>query len=92
MFSAYDADMIMNYLLSCHFTILGRRPVKRNVFVLLADIQYLWHETGEALEVNFGSFQSHLYNSYPDSRKLALVIQEWIDSQKTSDVTWSTLI
>ena len=71
--------------------LLGKRPVKRDVLVLLADIKYLWHEIGEALEVKFGSLQSHLYSPYPDSRRLSLVIQEWMDSQ-TSDVTWSTLI
>ena len=69
-----------------------KRPVKRDVLVLLADIEYLWYQIGEALEVKFGSLQSHLYSSYPVSTKLSLVIQEWMDSQKTSDVTWSTLI
>ena len=67
-------------------------PVKRDVLVLLADIKYLWYQIGEALDVKFGSLQSHLYSSYPDITKLSLVIQEWMDSQKTSDVTWSTLI
>ena len=67
-------------------------PVKRDVLVLLADIKYLLYQIGEALEVKFGSLQSHLYSTYPDSTKLSLVIQEWMDSQNTSDVTWSTLI
>ena len=70
---------------------MGKRPSKRDVLVLLADIEYLWHEIGEALEVKFGSLQSLLHNPHPDSRRLSLVIQEWMDSQ-TSDVTWSTLI
>ena len=71
---------------------MKKRPVKRDVLVLLAGIKYLWYQIGEALEVTFGSLQSHLYCSYCNSTKLSLVIQEWMDSQNASDVTWSTLI
>lgn len=71
---------------------MRKRPVKRDILVLLANIEYLWLEIGEALELKFGSLQNHLYSPYSNSTKLSLVIQEWMDSRKTSDVTWSTII
>ena len=85
-------DETLSLVRTANIAIMSKRPLKRDVLIVLADIQYLWCEIGEALEVNSGKLKSYHYSPMPDIRKLSFVIQDWMDSSQPLDVTWSALI
>ena len=85
-------DETLSLVRTPNIAIMSKVPLKRDVLIVLADIQYLWCEIGEALEVNYGKLKSYHYSPMPDCRKLSFVIQDWMDSSQPLAVTWSALI
>ena len=69
-----------------------KQPRNIHLQQVLGSIQYKWRAIGEALEIPDGRIQSIVYDArYNDTRKLAEVLQIWINTQP-SDVTWRNLI
>ena len=66
-------------------------PDKHVLLELLADINHLWFEIGEALKVPNTRLMSLQHSNLPESKKLSFVLQCWND-QCTTDTTWSSII
>ena len=70
---------------------MKKEPNLTDLFTLLADIEYEWHNIGVALEVKQSVLESCDRSSKDDSYKLFKVIKTWTTSM-TSEVTWEAVI
>ena len=59
----------------------------------LAPIKYKWRQIGEGLKISYGTIQSINRNrQYDDTLKLSEILQQWIDDNNRSNVTWRAII
>ena len=86
------------YLLFLHYfflsdatDILKKVPRRVEVQNLLNDLRARWKTIGDALEVDSGTLDDIEQSGQPNERKLADMIEAWINQQQSS-VTWETLI
>ena len=71
--------------------LLKKEPNLTDLLILLADIEYEWHNIGVALEVEQNVLESCYRSNENNSYKLFKVINSWMTSM-TSEVTWEAVI
>ena len=77
---------------STHFRdVLGKKPEKYDLLVLLSEVRDRWFDIGEMLKVNNINLRNLRHSNLPESEKLADTLQYWIDSA-SSPVTWGTIV
>ena len=88
-----NSDVIIKYdfCITDITQLLKKEPNLTDLFTLLADIEYEWHNIGVALEVELNVLESCDRSSKDDSYKLFKVIKTWTTSM-TSEVTWEAVI
>ena len=72
--------------------LLDKKPRRRDLVTLLADIDYKWEKIGTALDVPekvLGSLRRSIVDD--DTIKLIRVIGNWFDTMPT-EVTWKTIL
>ena len=78
--------------LFCTLGILRKSPNTPALIHLLADIEYMWHEIGLALEVSLSDLHELKTSNQKNAAKLSRVIQCWMTSANRSFITWETMI
>ena len=75
------------------FLCLETHPKKLHLQQALAPIKYKWRQIGESLEISHSTIQSINRNTqYDDTLKLSDILQTWIDTNDSSNVTWGAII
>lgn len=64
---------------------------KESIVSLLSPIDNKWRQIGQALNIGYRDLENISDEKYCDAQRLSIVLQIWFD-QKTSDITWNTII
>ena len=93
-YALYDAITNNIHTFKLYFILcLEKHPEKLHLQRALAPIKYKWRQIGEGLKISYGTIQSINRNpQYDDTLKLSEILQQWIDGNERSNVTWRAII